>query len=358
MKRMIILYLILNLILTACSSTTATPNQGSTANTPQPARSNDTLPTANTTSPTPQITDTPSASQPDAYFLPDPAVGLDQMSSYRSTLTISFKGKGAGQPADWQDVQTRIFSQEAATQFSTLTTRDENDQPLQLMHGAVGAARYYQKGSEACQVSWDDRAASGDDIDLAAMLPPIARAKEVDQETVNGVPCRHYSIAEESNGVQSTGELWLAEPGGYVVKYDLSIQAGEQFFGTGNEGVQTFQYELSDINTLQDVPLPAGCPTVLTEIPALPDAIDLVRLPGSMSFTTPSSLEAVDAFYRDTLQAQGWELLAQHADDVEQPVLIFTRKEGAESVLISLQQEAEGVWVAIQLSEPDTTPGT
>ncbi len=351
MKRLIVLYLIANVLLTACSSATSIPDRSGVTQAPQLAKPTNALSPTAVASDTPAPV-TPSPVQPIEYFLPDPAVGLDQLNSYQLTLTIAFKGQLAGQPANWQDVHTRSFSRDSAAQFTTLTQRDENNKPIQLRYGSVDKAHYFQKGDEACQVNWGERTAGSDGVNPAAMLPPVAAVQEVGQETINGIPAHHYSIGEELDGWQSAGELWLAVSGGYVIKYDLSIQAGEQFFGAGNEGTQTFQYELSDINALHDVALPAGCPEVLTEIPAMPDAIDLVRLPGSMSFTTPSSLESVSAFYQDKLKPLGWELLAQHDDSATQPALIFTRNKGEESAIISLQQEDAGVWVAIQFSKP------
>ncbi|CAG0927915.1 hypothetical protein TFLX_00694 [Thermoflexales bacterium] len=359
MKHTIILYLILNLVLAACTSSQPTPPEQSSSQ--KPPVSQESTPTstslATAVAPaapdTPQATVVPSEPQPVAYLLPDPAVGLDQLDSYRLSLTIAFKGKRDGQPAEWDDVHTHVFSRPPAAQFTTLTTRDENGQPLQRLSGSVDDAHYFQAGADQpCQVRWGESVAGGERLNLASLLPPIARATDIGQETVNGVPARHYSITEESNGAQATGKLWIAELGGYVVRYDLSIQANEQFFGPGMEGTQTFQYEVNEVNALQAVPLPAGCPTVLTEIPTLPDALDIMRFPGSMSFATPSSLESAEAFYQTEMKALGWEMLARHAEKAQPLVLIFTRNKGEESALISLKTEAAGVWVAVQMNEP------
>lgn len=351
MKNTLVIGLIVGLILAACSSTAPATRLDTV---PPAPLSVTTLPPARppeiAQSPEPP-TSAPETPQSVKYFLPDPTVGLDQLSSYQLTLTITFKGQRDGQAWEWKDLDTRRFSRQSAAQFTTLTMRDENDQSLPITYGSLDGAHYFQKGAEACQISWGEQALDNAGINPAALLPPLATVKEVGQETVNGVTSRHYAIAEASNGLQTTGEVWLAEPGGYVVKYDLTLQAGEQFFGKGIEGAQTFHYELNEINSLQDVSLPVGCPAVLTEIPAMPDALNLVRRPGSMAFTTPSDLKSIQSFYQDKLKALGWTLLAQHTDNARQPVLIFTRHDGEESALISLRQETNDVWVAIQLSK-------
>lgn len=350
MKRLIVLYLILNLILTGCAPTPPTPREQPKSQ-EQPA-SQKSVPTS-TSLPAAATPAVPNEPPPVVSLLPDPAVGLDQLDSYRLSMTVAFKGKRDGQPAGWNDVHTRVFSRQPAAQFTTLATRDENGQPLQRLSGSVDEAHYFQAGADqTCQVRWGESAEGGEQMNLTALLPPIARAKDIGQETVNGVPTRRYTIAEEANGAQAKGELWIAESGGYVVRYDLSIQGNEQFFGPGIEGTQTFQYEVSEVNTLHDVPLPPGCPAVLTEIPIMPDAREVVRLPGSLSFATSSRLESAEAFYQAEMKAQAWELLARHAEKAQPLVLIFTRNEGEESALISLRPETEGVWVAVQMSEP------
>lgn len=354
MKRTFVIGLIAGLIVAACSSNSLATRSDNVTPAPLPVTA---LPPTQlsdmTRSPEPP-TNAPNTPQPIEYFLSDPTVGLEQLSSYQLTLTISFKGQRDGQAWEWKDLDTRRFSRQPAAQFTTLTMRDENDQSLPIMYGNLDGAHYFQKGAEACQVSSGEQASNSEGLNPAALLPPIATVKEVGQETVAGVTSRHYAIAETSNGLQTTGEVWLAEPDGYVIKYDLTLQAGEQFFGKGIEGTQTFHYEVSGINSLQAVALPAGCPAVLTEIPAMPDALNLVRRPGSMAFTTPSDLKSIQSFYQDKLKALGWTLLAQHTENAQQPVLIFTRHDGEESALVSLQQGTNKVWVAIQLSKSAT----
>ena len=357
MKRTLVIGLIVGLILAACSANTPPTRSDNVTPAPLPATTlQPTQPADIVRSPEPS-TSAPDTPQPVKSFLPDPTVGLDQLSSYQLTLTITFKGQRDGQAWEWKDLDTHRFSRQPAAQFTTLTMRGENDQSIPIMYGNLDGAHYFQKGAEACQVSWGEQAPNSEGVNPAAWLPPLATVKEVGQETVNGVSSRHYAIAEASNGLQTTGEVWLAEPGGYVVKYDLTLQAGEQFFGKGIEGTQTFHYELSEINSLQEVSLPVGCPAVLTEIPAMPDALDLVRRPGSMAFTTPSDLKSIQSFYQDKLKALGWTLLAQHTDNARQPVLVFTRHDGEESALVSLQQETNKVWVAIQLSKSAAASG-
>jgi hypothetical protein len=71
------------------------------------------------------------------------------------------------------------------------------------------------------------------------------------------------------------------------------------------DGVMTWDYELTQIDQPLDIALPAGCQV---DAPAMPDAFNLLSLPRSMGYDTPSSVAEVTAFYREQLPSQGWTI--------------------------------------------------
>jgi hypothetical protein len=92
----------------------------------------------------------------------------------------------------------------------------------------------------------------------------------VGEETVNGIPSRHYKLdaaamnaLAKKNGVSGTinsGDVWLAKDGNWVTRLttdvngDLSKTAGVDFAGDAN-----INLNVSDVNTIADIPLPGQC---------------------------------------------------------------------------------------------------
>ena len=94
------------------------------------------------------------------------------------------------------------------------------------------------------------------------------------------------------------GDFWLAEPGGYVVRYVLAI--------SNKDGEQRFEYNLARVNTSEEVTYPEGCSAVLTDFPVMDGARNLHRLPDAVDYTISTETSAISKFYQDKLVAQGW----------------------------------------------------
>ncbi|MGD0879810.1 MAG: hypothetical protein ABSA01_16920, partial [Anaerolineales bacterium] len=146
---------------------------------------------------------------------------------------------------------------------------------------------------------------------LTWQLPPVFGAKQVGQETVNNISATHYQFDEKSvqwqagqNG-KAQGDVWIAQPGGYVLKYQLTIQLPSGDF----QGTQTWSYELSDIGNGTPITLPQGCLPLITDIPIMDGATEVVQLPGFQNYVSSASLEQVAQFYQEKLTAAGWSLL-------------------------------------------------
>jgi hypothetical protein len=127
---------------------------------------------------------------------------------------------------------------------------------------------------------------------------------------VNGVAAKGYTFDERALGqlgmAKSTGELWIASEGGYIVKYLLSTKAGPDYFGEGIDGTITWDYELTGANQPAAFMLPDDCPAGKIIAPRLPDAANLQDEPGFVSYITASSPAEAAAFYENELPALGW----------------------------------------------------
>jgi len=133
----------------------------------------------------------------------------------------------------------------------------------------------------------------------------------------------------------SKGEMWIATDGGYVVKYLLTTTGKDDLFGDGVEGVLTWDYELTGINQPVAIALPAGCPAVLADVPALPDATAVVNGPGDLSFDTATGITDVVAFYTGKLPPLGWTATVDPAVDDTGASLEFSKGDQTVSIDIS-----------------------
>ena len=82
--------------------------------------------------------------------------------------------------------------------------------------------------------------------DPAAQLPLLVGADEAGIETIDGTPAHHYTFDERAmvlaNPPQASGDVWVADTGGYVLRYLLTVDAGPEYFGEDTAGTRTLEY--------------------------------------------------------------------------------------------------------------------
>jgi hypothetical protein len=93
---------------------------------------------------------------------------------------------------------------------------------------------------------------------------------------VNGIMTDRYEIEdvesligeEEMNVEELTvrqAEVWVAQDGGYLVKMDVDATGTD---AQGTDGDFTMQYELQDVNNIDEITLPEACANA-SEIPGM-----------------------------------------------------------------------------------------
>jgi hypothetical protein len=90
-----------------------------------------------------------------------------------------------------------------------------------------------------------------------------------------------------------------------LVRYTLVTRGGADYFGEGVEGTLTWDYNLEAVNQPLVIAVPGDCPAGILDVPLLPDAADLLQLPGFTSYTTPAGLEDTMTFYQEQVSASG-----------------------------------------------------
>jgi hypothetical protein len=303
MKRQLLttcLLVIFAFTISACSARSAT----------SPAKATPTTLAIQTDLPIQEASSTPAGSS-----IPFPNLaGLDQLDSYALSLRVSFKGIQDGQTVDMIDLYTRTYSLDPAMLFTTIQTTDDNGKPTTFLRGWIDDVLYMRAGlAEPCTA----RVVSSADhqtFNPAVLLRPIMQGKEMERETMNGVPARHYVMDTLQNAnTQISGEVWIADPGAFVVKYVMFLKGGEEYFGKGNQGEQMIEYEVRDAGAKKPVAIPVDCPPPVTDLPAMPDATDLTRSLTQLSYTTASGIAETAAFYQEQMKALGWDLESSSA---------------------------------------------
>lgn len=301
------------LALVACAPSSETPAPISTGaaaeQSPAPADSDNEV----TAGPIPEITE----AGPGAFDLADPLVGLAGFSSYRAALAVSFEGTRDGQPEQWSETYVMLVSDQPAARQVTV---ERTGQPAaegefpRLMIEMDGLRYGREGGSGICSASISAGASElARNWEPASALLGVFGAEEAGMETVNDVPAMHYAFDQRAlvlmDHTQSSGEVWVAEDGGYVVRYTLTIAGGPDYFGEGIEGMMTLSYDLHEVNQPVTITVPADCPPALVNAPLMPDAANARQMPGLTTYDLPSaSLEDVLAFYQAELPALGWEM--------------------------------------------------
>ncbi len=300
-----------------------------------------------------QLTATGTTSQTNA-FLSDPQVGLGSLDDYTATLSISFKGTQAGKTVDQTDSYVQSEWPKLGAQFTSIHTTDDNGAPQVQLSGAVGEARYFQADpGSPCTVNWDAAASVQSGFMPAFLLPAVTTAKQVDEQSLDGIATQHYSFDAAALGLPgdatASGETWIARNGGYVVKYILDITGADSVFGVGISGTRHMDYTLSEMGTHAQVVYPAGCEPVLSDIPAMDDASDLTRLPGLLDYSTNAAQNDIFVFYQDKLTAMGWQKNAEDGIGTDSATTSFIRSDSSVDAIVAVEVEGSSQRVTVMI---------
>lgn len=271
---------------------------------------------------------------------PYTTAGLTELSSYKATLTLSFDGTNVGQPHQWSKTYVMFTTKEpAARQLTIEKTGDLPDLEQVLMAETEGAT-YERRGENSCSANVITEGYSlAEQMEPAGFLSAVIGAEEAGAETVNDVAANHYTFDERAFGqldiAQSTGEMWVASDGGYIVKYLLTTKGNADYFGEGIEGTLTLNYELTDVNQPVAFALPDDCPAGMVNAPLLPDASNILNMPSILEYETSSNLTDATAFYQEQIPSLGWELLGEPAITDTSTILIYTQADQKMTIIIT-----------------------
>ena len=248
---------------------------------------------------------------PGSFNLTQPTVGLSDLASYTATLTLTFDGRNAGQPSKWSIAYAMLVMKEPATRQVTIEKAGSFTDLSPVFMAEVDGASYEQHRQDSCTadvITADNSLAER--FEPAGFLGAVIGSDPAGTEEMNGTSANHFTFDQRALGqgdsATSTGEMWVASEGGYVVKYVQTTKAKADFFGEGIEGTLSWDYELTAVNQPATITVPVGCPTGLLNTPTLPDASNIESVPGELTFDTASSLADIAAFYQSAIASLGW----------------------------------------------------
>jgi hypothetical protein len=287
------------LILAACQS----------AN-PQSTKVSD-LPTEQTET----VLSTPGNDPADGIALANPTQGIEAYASYHQHFELTLTGTQQGTPYE----STQVIDRDVQDSNETLQVNQSgtNDAAMQFIEARIDGYRYTQDTAGASCRAEKEQTDRVVDNNPVSRLPVVADMQKIGREEINGLAAMHFTFDEHSlpdpDGILKTanGDVWMAEDGGAVLKYTLSMEIATQEFS----GTRTWDYELDQIDQLQAVQLPDACQPVLADLPMLPEAADVRTLPGFLSYTAPSSRAVAVSFYYNQLTSLGWQSLPGSTPD-------------------------------------------
>jgi hypothetical protein len=275
---------------------------------------------------------------PGDFTFPDAKAGLADLSSYKIMLKYSFNGTRAGETEQWSKTYIMLASKEPAGRQLTIETTGNTPAVDPVFMVETGGADYERLGQNGCTASVTTKNSLAEWPDPAGFLISVIGADKAGTETVNDVAADQYTFDERALGglglVKSTGEMWVATDGGYIVKYVLTTKGNANYFGEGIQGTLTWDYELTGANQPVAIQLPVDCPAGMVNTPQLADATNVRNVPGMLTYDTSTKLADAAAFYLKQIPGLGWAPLGDPAINDTTALLTFTQGDQEMTIII------------------------
>jgi hypothetical protein len=291
--------------------------------------------------------------------------GLAGLDSYKSKFTMTFSGKDEqGQPVSgtWtmEEDLTREPLAQRTTMSSTSQLEGEAGQFGSFEVITIGDMSYWiakeADGVQSCSSMSSGEATNPQEgIFTPDMIGEISDAKYLGTDTVNEVRAKHYAWEENSlpvwgfSGVK--GDVWMATDGEYVVKYVAEASGKGMLFGSSQEeGTIRFGYDLTDVNGAFTIEPPAECEVPATDIPIMADAEDKMSFGTTVSYSSPSALADVVAFYQGEMPGNGWQASGEPMAAEGFASLEFTKDGRTAGLMLTYDADAQKTGVLITVT--------
>lgn len=307
---------------------------------------------------------------------------LDKLKSYRARTTWSLDGKLAnGKPftssllVSWTTMPSAKRMHQVTAISNTVTSPDKPAYTMFETYDIEGA-KYVSgtllKGDKICgpAPALTGLFAPG----KVAISPEEMQSLQVTRlikqgERVNGILADQYAIDTRRVFTQgaksSSGSLWVARDGGYIVKLTLQAQgdgrllAGAEPQSNGTDASEqpvevklNIEYVVSDVNAVKAIELPAAClpaEKVADDIPLPKSATNVSTRRGTTEFQSNDKPEALVDFFKQALPAKGWKASASQSSGSVLRMVLFTK--GTRMLAITIMQNLAGKGTIVMIQE-------
>ncbi len=362
---LVVVIMIAALVLSACGGG-STPTATSEPSTSKPAESKPAV------QPTKPPEEKPAAPEPtekaDELELSNVTAGLGDLNSYRAAFNMTFEGKENGQAKTSTLAFTEEFVKDPPAKRTVITglggllggetsTPEPNQQPSGIESIEVGGKQYSKMGDICTQVTADSGPQANTMLDPNSIIGSVRGAQRVGNETVNGVPSVHYKLdvtgLEMLGYLNGSGDVWVADPGNYVVKYTFQATGTDKFFGgtSNSEGTIKWDYEVTDVNQPITIQAPENCGGAAEDIPVMADAEDKAAFGSMSTYTSPSKFDDVVAFYEKEMKAQGWKATDDAGMSVEGSMSTKSYTKDGRTVQVMITADSSSGKTTVMITE-------
>ena len=308
----------------------------------------------------PGATSAPSASGGDGPLsLGSRQAGLDKLKSYRIKFAFEWKSTETGKSDSGSLNWLEEYSSNPQGLHWVLSSQD-NTKTLanNIEFWQIGNTTYMQtndQGKAQCFSfsSEDQKSQLTKGLFSPDMLGNVSNAKYVGTETVNNIKAKHYKYDDKTAtlGVfgQVSGDIWVAEDGGYVVKDVVNFSGGRGLFSgaTNDKGDGKWAWELTDADQPVTVKAPDNCGGAGADLPVMKDATEKTSLGDMITYKSPSKLADVVKFYQQQMPAAGWKAEGEPQITDEFAQLEFSKGEQKAQIMLSVESDKTSVLITV-----------
>jgi hypothetical protein len=348
-------------ILSACGGATGTPIPTPTI---EPVISSTATPVLVQQPPKPTATNASANNTPETVTVSDLGTNLSQLTSYRVRKSWSFEHVYD----DSKIFRGALHTTQHIVDGITVYVRYENigemdgtgDYEIEMFRDGETIYTPSSNGDKTdCLVTTSDTATLDEKPNQESRwtFGTLENIRLVSpSENVNGLLTDRYSGVDTALNERfrtlptRTGDVWIAQNGGYVVRYAGSASgSGTQVSPTGMSQITyTWSYDVTDINSNADINIPAECLTQkpADDLPILPGAQAQMKMNGVLLYVIPGTLNDARESMIAALTTAGWA--TPNATSTAEGVVTLTTGKDGRRLTVVLTKEVIGVSVTIR----------
>jgi hypothetical protein len=207
-----------------------------------------------------------------------------------------------------------------------------------------------------CRASVEDKPTT--QLEPASLLRPYQGVTlSPSAEKQNGVSVKHGALdgkaVRTASQSKAEGEVWVAAQGGFIVRYVLQLDGGEDEWGKGVKGIMRWDYSLTPQTNPGGLLPPVGCPLGMIDAPLPKDAADVNNTPGFLSLTIKMGVPEAANFFQKGISEKGWTKEDGGHISSRSAILYFSKPDRRLVVRI-LDASPTQVWIELERTAAST----